>query len=129
MIRWEHLLKTSAMSLLLCYSSSSLAGTIARVWHGKTRNEQAAAYSRYLDSQIQSFNRIPGNRGFTLLREVVGNETHFMVISYWDSLEAVRRLTGNDIHAVHPLPRDAEFLLNPESTVMNYEIVDDKLGL
>jgi heme-degrading monooxygenase HmoA len=59
---------------------------------------------------------------------VVGNETHFMVISYWDSLEAVRGLAGNDIHAVHPLPRDAEFLLNPESTVRNYEIVDDKHG-
>jgi hypothetical protein len=34
-----------------------------------------------------------------------------MTISYWESVEAMARLTGGDPTRVHHLDRDAEFLI------------------
>ena len=38
-----------------------------------------------------------------------------------------RRVAGSDISKVRPLPRDAEFLIEPEATVRNYDLVVDEL--
>jgi heme-degrading monooxygenase HmoA len=65
------------------------------------------------------------HRGFQVFRETVGNETHFMVISYWSSRDAIHAFAGADIRRVHPLPCDPEFLIEPETTVFKYDIVDE----
>jgi hypothetical protein len=44
-------------------------------------------------------------------REDRENETEFMTISYWESVEAVSRFTGGDPTKVHHLERDREFLI------------------
>src|SRR5262249_15125137 len=96
---------------------------IARVWHGKVPKERAAEYERYITPLLKGFRKIPGNRGYTLLTETRGDDTHFMVISYWDSRKSIEGYAGKDITRVHALPRDPEFLRDPEETVMNYDIV------
>ena len=57
---------------------------IARVWHGRV----AAEYAKYLDDAVRKFRGIPGNRGYQMMRENAGAETHFMVISFWESRDA-----------------------------------------
>lgn len=96
---------------------------IARVWHGRTPNAKAEEYTRYISEALPKFRTLPGNLGYQLLRETVGEETHFTVISYWESREAIRAYAGEDIRQVHALPRDAEFLIEPEQTVMNYDML------
>ena len=44
-------------------------------------------------------------------REDRGDETEFMTISYWESVEAMGAFTGRDPTAIHHLQRDAEFLI------------------
>jgi len=63
-----------------------------------------------------------------MMRETVGDETHFMVVSYWTSREAIRAYAGDDIRKTHDLPRDKEFLLSPEQTVMNYDLAVNDTG-
>lgn len=101
---------------------------IARVWHGRTPNARADAYARYLGDAIVKFRKIPGNLGYQMMRETVGSETHFMVVSYWTSRDAIHAYAGADIRKTRALPRDAEFLVDPEPTVMNYDLVVQDVG-
>lgn len=114
--------------LLLSAWTSLFGGEarIARVWHGKTPASKAAAYTDYLGEAIQKFSRIPGNQGYQMFRETIGDVTHFTVISYWRSRKDIEAYAGADIRKTRHLPRDAEFLINPEKEVMNYDIVVDK---
>lgn len=101
---------------------------IARVWHGRVPNAKADEYARYLGEGVQKFRTLPGNRGYQVLRETVGEETHFMVISYWESRDAIHAYAGEDIRRVHSLPRDPEFLIELEQTVMNYDLLTQDFG-
>ncbi|HEX9288447.1 MAG TPA: antibiotic biosynthesis monooxygenase family protein [Anaeromyxobacteraceae bacterium] len=101
---------------------------IARVWHGRTPNAKADAYSKYLGDAITKFRKIPGNLGYQMMREMVGSETHFMVVSYWTSRDAIKAYAGEDIRKTRALPRDPEFLVDPEPTVMNYDVVVQDVG-
>jgi heme-degrading monooxygenase HmoA len=48
--------------------------------------------------------------------------TEFQVVSYWESLDAIKAYAGADIRRTHDLPRDKEFLVNMEPLVRNYEL-------
>jgi quinol monooxygenase YgiN len=95
---------------------------IARLWHGKTPNDKADAYADYISDAIKKFRTISGNLGYQLMRETVGAETHFVVISYWASRDAIKAYAGEDIQKTRSLPRDPEFLIDLEPTVKNYDL-------
>lgn len=49
-------------------------------------------------------------------REDRADETEFVVISYWPSIEAMSAFAGEDPTRIHHLERDEEFLIElPES--------------
>ena len=84
--------------------------TIARIWRGRTRRDRADEYEAYnYDAGIRPL--IEKALGVQTLREDRGEETEFMTISYWESIEAMAAFTGADPRAIHHLPRDAEFLV------------------
>jgi heme-degrading monooxygenase HmoA len=101
---------------------------IARVWHGRVPNARADEYATYLASALPKFRQIAGNLGYEMYRETAGPETHFMVVSYWTSRDAIHAYAGADISRTRPLPRDAEFLIDPEPTVRNYDVVAQDLA-
>lgn len=95
---------------------------VARVWHGRTSAARADAYASYLSAALPKFRQIPGNLGYAMYREDGPAESHFMVVSYWTSRDAIHAYAGEDISRTRALPRDAEFLIDPEPTVHNYDI-------
>ena len=98
---------------------------VARHWHGRTPTAKADEYEKYLASAITKFPSIPGNLGYEMMRETVGEITHFSVISYWESRQAIHAYAGDDIAKTRNLPRDAEYLIEPEPTVRNYDLLVD----
>lgn len=104
-------------------ASSLCTATVARTWHGRVPNARAEEYTKYISEAITKFRAIAGNRGYQLMRETIGEETHFAVISYWDSASSITAYAGEDITRTRHLPRDAEFLIEPEQTVKNYALV------
>lgn len=65
---------------------------IARVWHGVVPLEKAEGYSQYLadsDRGVLDYERVEGNRGVCLLRRVQDDGVHFLLISLWESREAI----------------------------------------
>ncbi len=99
---------------------------IARTWHGKTPREKADEYEQYLSGAIKKFPSIKGNLGYQLMRIDGGPDgegyVEFQVISYWESLDAIKAYAGEEIRRTHDLPRDKEFLVNMEPYVRNYEL-------
>jgi heme-degrading monooxygenase HmoA len=84
--------------------------TIARIWRGRVRRERADEYQRY-NFEVGVKPLIEKALGVQSLREDRGEETEFVTISYWESVEAMSRFTGGDPTNIHHLERDPEFLI------------------
>ena len=94
---------------------------IARIWRGRTRRERADEYEAYnYEAGIKPL--IEKAMGVQTLREDRVDETEFMTISYWESIEAMARFTGGDPTQIHHLERDPEFLIELPRTVQILEI-------
>ena len=96
---------------------------IARQWHGAVLAERADAYLRYLEETgIPDSKATPGNRGVFVLTRREGKVAHFVFLSLWESLEAIRAFAGNDLEKARYYPEDRDFLLELEPTVTHYEV-------
>jgi hypothetical protein len=83
---------------------------IARIWRGRTRREVADEYEAY-NYEVGIKPLIEKAVGVQTLREDGPDETEFVTISYWESIEAMSRFTGGDPTRIHHLERDPEFLI------------------
>ena len=84
--------------------------TIICIWRGRTRRERADEYEAY-NYEVGIKPLIEKALGVQTFREDRGDETEFVTISYWASVEAMGAFTGRDPTAIHHLPRDPEFLI------------------
>jgi len=95
---------------------------IARLWRGRTRRERADEYEAYnYDAGIKPL--IDKALGVQTFREDREDETEFMTISYWESIEAMSAFTGGDPTKVHHLQRDAEFLIELPKEVQIFRVL------
>lgn len=100
------------------------AKLIARIWQGRTQASRAEEYTRYLyEAGVKKIAAIPGNRGVQMVRMVRDGIAEFEVLSYWDSLDAVKLFAGDDIEKVRHLPRDPEYMIGAEPAVRHFEVV------
>ena len=111
---------------LVCSSSAFAAERhgIARIWKGRTTAAKADAYEKYLsDSGIARILATRGNLGAQMLRRNDGAETEFVVVSFWESIEAVKTFAGPDYQKAVILEHDREFLIKVEPNVLHYDVV------
>jgi heme-degrading monooxygenase HmoA len=97
---------------------------IARIWHGRTLTAKADEYEKYLNaSGVERILKTQGNHGVEVLRKTDGPRTDFIVISYWESIDAVKRFAGPNFERAVIMDRDKEFLIEVEPNVLHYEVV------
>jgi heme-degrading monooxygenase HmoA len=97
---------------------------MARTWRGATRAEDADAYVEYLEKTgISEYRATPGNRGVLGLRRVVGDKAEFLLVTLWESEEAIRRFAGDDIERAVFYPEDDRFLVEKDEQVSHFEVV------
>ena len=98
---------------------------IARTWHGAVRAADAERYHAYLEKTgLPEYRRTPGNRGVFVFRRVEGDVAHFLLLTLWESWEAIRAFAGDDPERARYYPADKEFLLELEPTVTHYDVLD-----
>ncbi|MCA9903935.1 MAG: antibiotic biosynthesis monooxygenase [Anaerolineae bacterium] len=98
---------------------------IARLWHGVTRSEDADEYYDYLKrTGLSDYRAIKGNMGVQVLRKIDGDQAHFLLITHWESVEAIKRFAGDDYTRARYYPEDTRYLLELEEHVEHYEILD-----
>lgn len=97
---------------------------IARNWAGATRAEDGDAYLEYLHrTGFAEYRATPGNRGVLALRRVVGDRAEFLLLTLWESEEAIRRFAGDDIARAVFYPEDERYLVARDERVRHYEVV------
>ena len=97
---------------------------IARTWSGRTKREDADAYTRVLlETGLTYIPQTPGNQGAWLLRREDGDETEFFLISLWSSLESIRAFAGPDVDKARYYAEDDAYLLEKAEKVVHYEVV------
>jgi hypothetical protein len=96
---------------------------IARHWRGWTKPQDADAYEALLRTKVlPSLKQVEGYRGGYLLRSDGPDEIEFVVINFFDSLDAVKRFAGLD-YALPVFEPDARRLLSRvESVARHYEV-------
>ncbi|HEX5838349.1 MAG TPA: hypothetical protein VFY26_11010 [Anaerolineales bacterium] len=97
---------------------------IARIWHGITPASKADKYVEFLQqSGVRDYQATQGNQGVHLLRRIEGDQAHFLLLTFWDSVESIKRFAGEDYEKARYYPEDEEYLLEFEETVIHYERV------
>jgi heme-degrading monooxygenase HmoA len=97
---------------------------IARTWRGATTAEDAAAYLRYLhETGFRAFRETPGNAGAFALRRIADGRAVFLIVSLWESEDAVRHFAGDDIERAVFYPEDERFLVERDDHVTHFEVV------
>jgi heme-degrading monooxygenase HmoA len=104
-------------------SANKIKPAIARIWKGRTTKEKADEYSKYL-YEVGFLPLVKKALGAQFFREDRENETEFITISYWESVEAMSRFAGADPREIHHLERDPEFLIEVPKGVQVLNIVD-----
>lgn len=97
---------------------------VARLWRGATRTEDGDAYLAYLhETGIHEYRSTPGNRGVFVLRRSVDARAEFLLITLWESEDAVRRFAGDDIRKAVFYPEDDRFLIARDERVDHFEVL------
>lgn len=84
---------------------------IARIWRGRTLPENADIYANYLYQHGVKKLEALGARLVQMLREDRAEDSYFMVVSFWDTREAMTQWAGDDPTRIRHLDRDAELLI------------------
>ncbi|HWN12172.1 MAG TPA: hypothetical protein VNO50_23315 [Pyrinomonadaceae bacterium] len=96
----------------------------ARIWHGVTPGSKAEQYLVYLnETGIPDYRATEGNQGVYVLRRIEESRAHFLLLTLWDSLDAIKQFAGPDFEKARYYPADDEYLLERELTVDHYEVV------
>lgn len=99
---------------------------IARVWRGATRAADAAAYLEYLDRTGHAeYRRVPGHRHTVTMHRLDGDRAEFVVLTFWDSLDAIRGFAGTDVERAVFYPEDDRYLVERETRVTHFDVVHE----
>jgi heme-degrading monooxygenase HmoA len=100
---------------------------IARLWTGRTKAEDYDTYLAYLEeSVVAALQATAGNRGVMVLRRLQGAEAEFSVMSFWDSLDDVKKFAGDDVDAARYFPDDERFLLDFPPRLKHFEVARER---
>ena len=97
---------------------------IARVWHGWTKPADAEGYESHLKPELlPGLSQVKGFLGSHLLRRSVGDEVEFITVIFWESLDALRVLTGPEYETAM-IPEDRrKYLVRCDAKAAHYEVV------
>ena len=100
---------------------------ICRLWRGWTTPENADAYQRIVHTEVIpgiEARKIAGFRHIDLMKRDLGDEVEFQTLMWFDSLDAIRAVVGED-YAVSHVPAEAGAVLTRfDSHAVHYEVID-----
>jgi heme-degrading monooxygenase HmoA len=99
---------------------------IIREWRGRASPDRAEAYPEHFRRAVlPELRGIPGLLGATLSRREDGSRIEYLVLTRWQSLDAIRAFAGDDIGKAIVEPGAVAALLDFDDFVRHYEVVED----
>ena len=97
---------------------------IARIWRGRTPADKANDYLEYVEKTgIDEYQSVEGHCGHYILRKVKDGVAELIVLSFWESMDAVRAFAGPEPEKAVYYPEDEDYLLELEDEVEHYDVV------
>src|SRR3989304_846827 len=97
---------------------------IARIWHGWTTPENAAAYEKIVQDEVFAMiaaKKVAGYKNIELLRRDLGAEVEFVTIMHFDDLDAVKAFAGEDYETAFVPPQARAVLKRLDARSQHYE--------
>ena len=97
---------------------------VVRMWHGRVPTAKARSYRAFLNARaLPDYRAAAGNISVHILERQEGPVTHFITMTFWESMAAISGYAGDDIQVARYYPEDADYLLEYEPHVVHYEVV------
>jgi len=97
---------------------------IARIWRGVTVEGDADAYYAYLrETGVKEYKSTDGNRGVYVLRRIQNGEAEFVLISLWESYNAIKKFAGEHYDEAVFYPEDDRYLVRKDLHVKHYAVI------
>jgi heme-degrading monooxygenase HmoA len=94
-----------------------------RTWHGQTKRVDGDAYEIFMHERAApDYGSIDGLINLYFTRRDEGNISHFLLVTIWDSMDAIKAFAGDDPTKAKYYPEDAQYLLAQDETSFNYDI-------
>jgi heme-degrading monooxygenase HmoA len=102
---------------------------VSRHWKGVARLEEAGNYIAHLQHEtFPSLSEIDGFVSASILRRTTDIGAEFLIVTKWQSMEAIRQFAGNTAHiAVVPAVVQA-MMIEYDKEVAHYEVVENYAG-
>ena len=98
---------------------------IARHWRGLAKADRADAYVAHLRQEtLPAIRRLPGFKSASILRRNVPGGVEFLIVTTWESLEAIRAFAGANIDAAVVPEAAQEMMLDYDRIVRHYQLVE-----
>lgn len=104
--------------------SSPLKGMTMRMWRGQATAERAGQYVQHATGTVfPKLGKVEGYRGAYLLRRAINGAVEFVVLTLWESMDAVRKFAGADAGRAVVEPEAQAILSGFDESVTHFEIV------
>lgn len=98
--------------------------TIARHWRGVAQVGRAREYEQHLRTEtFPSLHRIAGFVDAAILRRTIDTGVEFLIVTRWQSMEAIRQFAGADPEAAVVPPAVEAMMVHYDRRVTHYEVV------
>jgi heme-degrading monooxygenase HmoA len=98
---------------------------ISRQWRGLAKPECAAAYIEHLHSEVfPQLVQLAGFHDAAILRRDLARGVEFIVVTVWQSLDAIHSFAGRDVEAAVVPAKVQAMMIEYDRTVRHYEVVE-----
>jgi heme-degrading monooxygenase HmoA len=96
---------------------------IARIWSAETTTTHAPAYAAHLRSRVlPAIRSVDGYAGALLLERPTSDAVEVLVITFWQSADAVRSFAGADVEGAVVADEAAALLTRFDRRVRHFEV-------
>ncbi len=97
---------------------------IARFWSAQAKPEHAPAYAEHLSTQVLPVLRhLPGYAGAMLLQRDLADEVEIVVITWWQSRDAIQAFAGDRQDRAVVASEAAVLLTRADEYVRHYDLI------
>ncbi len=96
---------------------------IVRMWHGRVDASKSDEYAEFMKQRAApDYSAVDGLQKLLFLRKNEKDVAHFLLVTYWDSMESVKAFAGEQPEKAKYYPEDDQFLLEKEELSALYEV-------
>jgi len=98
---------------------------ISRHWRGITLENRAQDYVHHLSTEtFPALRKLPGFIDASIHSRSLGRGVEFLIVTRWDSLDAIARFAGTDAEAAVVPGLVAEMMIEYDHRARHFEVLD-----